>query len=77
MPIYEYSCDSCGHEFEQLVRAGEKPACPSCGKGRLTKSFSVPAAHTASSVPACPAREAGACAASHCSGGQCGLSQLG
>ena len=30
MPIYEYECRSCGHEFEQLIRTGDTPACPSC-----------------------------------------------
>ena len=30
MPIYEYACRGCGHEFEQLVRTGDTPACPSC-----------------------------------------------
>lgn len=32
MPIYEYRCLSCGHEFEELVRLGETPPCPACGK---------------------------------------------
>jgi putative FmdB family regulatory protein len=30
MPIYEYACRSCGHEFEQLIRTGDTAACPSC-----------------------------------------------
>jgi putative FmdB family regulatory protein len=30
MPIYEYECRGCGREFEQLVRTGDVPACPSC-----------------------------------------------
>ena len=30
MPIYEYECRACGHQFEQLVRTGDTPACPSC-----------------------------------------------
>jgi len=76
MPIYEYTCQSCGHEFEHLVRGGEKPSCPSCGKTRLAKKFSVPAAHTAgSSQPACSARDPGACNVPHCGPG-CGLPDL-
>ena len=47
MPIYEYICHDCGDEFEVLVRNGEKPTCPSCGRERLTKKLSVPAAHVA------------------------------
>lgn len=77
MPIYEYACENCGHEFEYLVRGNEKPSCPSCGTGLLAKKFSVPAAHTAgSSEPACPAREAGACGISSCHGQGCNLTNL-
>ena len=74
MPIYEYTCRSCGHEFEDLVRGDEKPSCPSCGKARLAKRFSVPAAHTVgSSQPACPARDAGACGVSDCGQAGCNM----
>ena len=32
MPIYEYSCDNCGDEFECLVfRTDEAVECPKCG----------------------------------------------
>jgi putative FmdB family regulatory protein len=35
MPIYEYKCFSCGHQFERLVRQSSTPpaeetGCPSC-----------------------------------------------
>ena len=76
MPIYEYVCQDCEHEFEYLVRGSEKPSCPSCGRKRLDKRFSVPAAHTAGvSQPACPARDAGACGVSDCGQG-CGMANL-
>jgi putative FmdB family regulatory protein len=33
MPIYEYRCGSCEHEFEELVSMGAPaPPCPSCGQ---------------------------------------------
>jgi putative FmdB family regulatory protein len=33
MPIYEYRCASCEHEFEELTSMGAPaPACPKCGK---------------------------------------------
>ena len=74
MPIYEYTCNDCGQEFELLVRGEEKPSCPSCGREDLSKSFSVPAAHTAGSKePACPARDS--CGAQHCCGNNCGMGQ--
>ncbi len=74
VPIYEYVCRDCGHQFEWLLRGKERPACPSCGRVRLAKQLSVPAAHTAgSSVPSCPAKEAGACGVSDCRQGTCGM----
>jgi putative FmdB family regulatory protein len=74
MPIYEYTCDDCGEEFELLIRGSEKPSCPSCAGERLTKAMSVPAAHTASPRPAgCPARDT--CDMPHCAGGNCGMAQ--
>ena len=32
MPIYEYVCKSCGHEFEEMQRFSDAPLerCPSC-----------------------------------------------
>ena len=60
MPIYEYSCSKCGHEFETLVRSSSVPDCPSCHSTELEKKLSVFA--TAASQPeAAPA--AGPCSA--------------
>ncbi len=76
MPIYEYTCKDCGSDFELLIRGEEKPVCPSCGKRHLTKSFSVPAAHSATSVQELPCREAG-CGMGQCGGGMCGMGNEG
>ncbi len=46
MPIFEYTCQACGREFEKLVRSGETPACPHCESTRLDKRLSVFAAAT-------------------------------
>jgi putative FmdB family regulatory protein len=43
MPIFEYVCQSCKHEFEALVRGGKSPACPECKSAELEKKFSLPA----------------------------------
>ncbi len=43
MPIYEYSCRSCQHQFETLVRGGETPVCASCGSAESERIFSLPA----------------------------------
>ncbi|HET8787307.1 MAG TPA: zinc ribbon domain-containing protein, partial [Actinomycetes bacterium] len=33
MPLYEYHCADCGHQFEALVPAGraDDETCPDCG----------------------------------------------
>ncbi len=41
MPIYEYACQSCQHEFEMLVPSHKtKVACPRCQGGDVEKLFS-------------------------------------
>jgi len=42
MPIYEYRCASCGHEFETLVlRKDEAVSCPQCQSAELDKLISA------------------------------------
>jgi putative FmdB family regulatory protein len=45
MPLYDFQCRACGHEFEVLVRSGDPaPVCPSCKGGdieRLLSTFAV------------------------------------
>ena len=61
MPIYEYACRACGHEFETLVRGSETPNCASCNSAELDKKLSVFAAQTAGSEPAMAAGPCGTC----------------
>jgi len=44
MPIYEYACGACGHEFEALQKVSDAPLkkCPECGKPKLRKLISAP-----------------------------------
>ncbi len=47
MPIFEYSCSSCGKEFETLMRGSSlAPECPACHSTELKKKLSVFAAVT-------------------------------
>jgi len=41
MPIYEYQCTKCGHEFEVLQKFSDAPlsTCPKC-KGKVKKVIS-------------------------------------
>lgn len=42
MPIYEYVCQDCGKEFEELVFShDEVPACPACKSGATEKLISA------------------------------------
>jgi putative FmdB family regulatory protein len=43
MPIYEFSCKRCQHQFEALVRGGSAPVCTSCGSEDLERILSLPA----------------------------------
>jgi len=40
MPLYDFHCRTCGHEFEALVRGSESPACPSCQSRDLERLLS-------------------------------------
>ena len=53
MPIYEYACSGCGHQFEALVSSDTTPQCPHCHSVELEKQLSV-FATTASSASAPP-----------------------
>ena len=43
MPIYEYRCQSCGHQQEFLQKVSDAPltTCPQCGKPSLSKMLSA------------------------------------
>jgi len=41
MPLYEYQCRSCDHQFELLVRESTRYECPKCTSRELDKQLSV------------------------------------
>jgi len=64
MPIFEYRCAACGHDFEELVlsaSAEHTPNCPGCGSEAVQKRMSCfsgisgagDKGATASQAPAC------------------------
>lgn len=43
MPIYEYQCSACGHQFDALQKMSDAPLseCPACHKPALQKMISA------------------------------------
>ena len=42
MPVYEYICTQCGHEFEELVfSSSEEVSCPECDSTKVQKKVSA------------------------------------
>ena len=58
MPLYEYECEKCGHQFEELVSFAEadKVACEQCGSKRtqrMASEFSSQGGSDIDPAPAC------------------------
>lgn len=50
MPIYEYRCLGCGHQFELLILKASTPvACPSCATDSVERMLSMFAVSSESS----------------------------
>ncbi len=63
MPLYEYRCRDCSHEFEALRALGDSAegiACPQCRHEEVDKLHSTFAASTGSK-DAAPAPAGGCC----------------
>ncbi len=43
MPIYEYRCDTCGHQKDHLQKMSDPPlsTCPACGSNSYAKMLSA------------------------------------
>jgi putative FmdB family regulatory protein len=44
MPIFDYACRACGHEFEALTRGSSSkvPKCPECQSEDVERLLSMP-----------------------------------
>ena len=61
MPLYEYTCRSCGTREEKLEPLSAPPShdCPACGQGAgMRRQLSAAAVAVASGAPSCAS---GAC----------------
>jgi len=62
MPIFEYICQECDHEFEALVFGRDKAECPKCHSRKLAPQLSVFAVSAKSgSTSSAPSRPCGSC----------------
>ena len=59
MPIFEYACKECQHEFEALVFGSDKAECPKCRSKKLEPRLSLFA--VSSKGTSSPSSSAGAC----------------
>ena len=42
MPMYDFVCNQCGHEFEELVTPKATTFCPNCGSLDIQQKMSAP-----------------------------------
>jgi len=62
MPIFEYICQECNHEFEALVFGRDKAECPKCHSRKLAPQLSVFAVSAKSgSASSAPLGSCGSC----------------
>ncbi len=68
MPIYEFTCEKCGENFEELVLGGrlEGIKCPKCGNTQVKKLMSACAFKTGGKFVS-----SGSSACASCAGGTC------
>jgi putative FmdB family regulatory protein len=70
MPMFEYTCEDCGHAFEALVYGETTPVCEVCGGKKLAKQFS-----TFATTPVSSSSQELPCGQTECSGGSCAFNQ--
>ncbi|MCC7293811.1 MAG: hypothetical protein IT449_17265 [Phycisphaerales bacterium] len=74
MPMFEFTCDSCSREFEELLRSAEDERtlrCPHCGKAKATRKFSSFASPASARPAALPV--GGGCGRCGDPNGPCGM----
>ncbi|MBM3313065.1 zinc ribbon domain-containing protein [candidate division WOR-3 bacterium] len=70
MPIREFCCIRCEHEFEELIlnqRDEKGLVCPSCGSRRLARRFSAFAVSGAQKKVSNTSKSCGRCSSHSCS----------
>jgi putative FmdB family regulatory protein len=69
MPIYEYVCDDCGHEFELLVFSwSDPPVCERCAGAQIRRVPSVFGVRSGGKTTPASGGACGTCKAASCAG---------
>ncbi len=71
MPIFEYHCKQCEHQFEKLVFGQECPECPECNSSDVCKLMSACGFVTKGAggqTVSASSSSCGGCTASSCAG---------
>jgi len=67
MPIFEYACAQCKHEFEKLVlNSSEKISCPKCKSKKVSRMMSAFAFSVGGKFKSTASSSCGSCSAPSC-----------
>ncbi|MDI7259988.1 MAG: zinc ribbon domain-containing protein [Thermodesulfobacteriota bacterium] len=68
MPIYEYHCSRCDHEFEKLVlNSSGKIVCPHCKSKKVNRMMSAFAFSSRGKFKSTASSSCGSCSSNNCS----------
>jgi len=68
MPIYEYACGQCEHEFERLVfNSSDKIDCPKCKSKKVSRKMSTFAFSSGGTFKSTASSSCGSCSSGSCS----------
>lgn len=73
MKLYDFLCNKCGTEFEDLVKDLSEARCPDCASANVDKQLSAFAIGGSSSSASFDPGSGGGCGTGFCGGGTCGL----
>ncbi len=75
MPLFEFTCRTCGTDFEELIFGDERATCPNCQTKKVEKRLSVPApGRVGASLPVCaPQPGPMGCGRPQCGQGGCAM----
>ncbi|THB70103.1 MAG: zinc ribbon domain-containing protein [Desulfovibrio sp.] len=71
MPIYEYRCEECGKEFEEIVFGDDPVPCPSCNSANTNKLMSCCRFKSEGGGSTSTSSSGSSSSCAGCSGGNC------